>query len=476
MVKGLSASLLTTAVTIILLFSLPGCSKVEPAAYEDGEKWPGGKTSVTVSGKSSFSRASANMAANRRLDFSVGDSFFKSDWVAAPQPDSFRDGLGPLFNTRSCEGCHILDGRGHAPADGELNEKGLLVRISVPATTQKEKEQLTRSGVIPHPVYGDQIQDFSLEGVKHEAKVRVRYEYSTIRFSDGESVQIRKPVVLLEDLNYGPLPDNLMISPRIASPMIGLGLLEAISDSQILANEDPDDRDGDGISGRGNRVWDIKNKKTALGRFGWKAGQPNMTQQSAGAFNGDMGITSSLFPDDNCTESQTACKAATPEDHPDVSDSILEKVVFYSRNLAVPIRLDSKDPEVLKGKALFGKARCSGCHIPNFTTLKVKNYPEQSEQSIWPYTDLLLHDMGEGLADNRPEFLASGREWRTPPLWGIGKSKMVNPKATFLHDGRARTIMEAILWHGGEGEAAKQAVMDMNKEQRTALVRFVNSL
>ena len=476
MVKGMTTSLLAMAATLVVLSGLQGCSSDEPAVYEDGEKWPGGKTSVTVSGKSSFSRASANMPANRRLDFSVGDTFFDSEWVPAPQPNSFRDGLGPLFNTRACETCHVLDGRGHAPADGELNEAGMLVRISVPATTQKEKEQLTRTGIIPHAVYGGQIQDFALEGVKHEAKVRVRYEYSTVRLSDGESVQIRKPVISLEDLNYGSLPDNLMMSPRIASPMIGLGLLEAISDSHVLANEDPDDRDGDGISGRGNRVWDIEQKKTVLGRFGWKAGQPNLKQQTAGAFSGDMGITSNLFPDDNCTDSQTSCKDATPEEHPDVSDSILDKVVFYSRNLAVPLRMDSKDPEVLLGKALFSKARCTGCHIPSFTTRNLKSHPEQASQKIWPYTDLLLHDMGEDLADNRPEFLASGREWRTAPLWGIGKTKMVNPKATFLHDGRARTIMEAILWHGGEAEDSKQTVIDMNKGQRKALVRFVNSL
>lgn len=396
--------------------------------------------------------------------------------MAAPQPNSFRDGLGPLFNARSCEGCHILDGRGHSPKDGALNETSLLVRISIPADTPELKEQLTRTGVIPHPVYGGQIQDFALNGAKPEAKVRVRYEYSNVKFADDSQVQIRKPVLSFESLNYGPFPDNLMTSARIATPMIGLGLLEAISDSRLLAYEDRDDRDGDGISGRGNRVWDVEQKRTVLGRFGWKAGQPNLKQQSAGAFSGDMGITSTLFPDDNCTESQTSCKAATPEKHPDVSDSILDKVVFYSRNLAVPLRMDSKDPDTLKGKALFAKANCTGCHISSFVTQKLKSQPEQSGQKIWPYTDLLLHDMGEGLADNRPEFLATGREWRTAPLWGIGKSKMVNPLGTFLHDGRARTVMEATLWHGGEAEDSKQAVLKMNKEQRRVLIRFVNSL
>ena len=475
MVKGITASLLSLSITLIL-FTLQGCSQDEAAVYERGEKWPGGKTSVTVSGKSSFSRASANMQANRRLDFSVGDSFFKSDWVAAPQPDSFRDGLGPLYNTRACETCHILDGRGHAPNDGELNEAGMLVRISIPAETPEQKELLTRSGVILHPVYGDQIQDFALTGVKPEARVRVRYEYSMVEFKDGERVQLRKPVISFEDLNYGPMSTNLMVSPRIAPTMIGLGLLEMISENQILAREDPDDRNGDGISGRGNRVWDIEQQKTVLGRFGWKSGQPNLKQQSAGAFNSDMGITSSLFPDDNCTDAQVSCKEATPEKHPDVSDSILGKVVFYSRNLAVPLRMDSKEPEVLKGKLLFAKARCIGCHIPSYITSNSKIHAEQSRQEIWPYTDLLLHDMGEELTDNRPEFLASGREWRTTPLWGIGKTKMVNPKATFLHDGRARTIMEAILWHDGEAKASRQAVMDMNKGQRQALLRFINSL
>lgn len=458
------------------LILVSGCSQEEMAVYEDGEKWPGGKTSVTVSGRSSFSRTSANMPANRRLDFSIGDAFFKQPWVAAPDPSSHRDGLGPIFNTNACENCHIRDGRGHAPKGGDLNNVSMLVRISIPPETEEDKKILLTEGVVPHPVYGAQIQDFALPGVAPEAKIRVRYEYSTETFRDGHKVQLRKPVLSLEDPGYGPLPDNLMMSPRLSSPMIGLGLIEAISDSSLLANEDVEDRDGNGISGRVNRVWDIEKQITVIGRFGWKAGQPNLKQQSAGAFQGDMGITSSLFPDDNCTPSQKACKENYQKEGVDVSDSILDKVVFYSRNLAVPLRQDSMNKEILKGKKLFADVLCTGCHIPKFVTANLKTHPEQSRQKIWPYSDFLLHDMGEGLADNRPEFLADGREWRTPPLWGIGKTKMVHEKATFLHDGRARTIMEAILWHGGEAEAAKKKVLAMDTQQRKLLLKFIRSL
>ncbi len=268
----------------------------------------------------------------------------------------------------------------------------------------------------------------------------------------------------------------MMISARIAPTMIGLGLLEAISDIDILKNEDPGDFNGDGISGRVNNVWDIKKGKTVIGRFGWKAAQPNILQQSAIAFSDDMGLTTTLFPEEPCTAKQQACLDRRAGEQPEVSDEILGQVTFYARNLAVPVRKGAKDEEVLLGKKLFHRANCSSCHTPSYITPFRAKRAEQSTQLIWPYTDLLLHDMGEGLSDHRPEFEASGSEWRTAPLWGIGRSKEVNPRATFLHDGRARTLMEAIIWHGGEAEQSRKNVINMNKKEREALIAFLKSL
>jgi CxxC motif-containing protein (DUF1111 family) len=457
---------------------LLGCNNTEKVTYEKGEEQPGGHTSATVSGRNAFSLPSANMAVSRRLDFSVGNSFFRNPWVAAPASTKARDGLGPIFNTNGCQNCHIKDGRGHAPEDGDLNRVSMLVRLSIPPSSE-DLPLLPHQGVIPHPVYGDQLQDFALPGGIAEGRVRVTYKYHKVTFQDGETVELRKPVISIEEPGYGPLSSddygNVMMSARIAPPMIGLGLLEAISENDLLANEDIDDKNSDGISGKANRVWDVEQNKTAIGRFGWKAGQPTLKQQNAAAFNGDMGLTSSLFMEESCTPEQKRCHEQMAGEHPEVSDNILNKVTFYSQNLAVPVRHDAKDDKVLTGKQLFYDADCISCHTPSFT-IGSTAAREQANQKIWPYTDLLLHDMGEGLADHRPEFLANGREWRTPPLWGIGHTHEVDETAAFLHDGRARTLIEAILWHDGEAAKSKQRVLAMSARERNALIHFVESL
>lgn len=262
--------------------------------------------------------------------------------------------------------------------------------------------------------------------------------------------------------------------------MIGLGLLEAIPDEAILANAEAQAREKNGIAGRPNQVWNDTQQKTVLGRFGWKAGQPNLNQQNVHAFSGDMGLTTSLRPFDDCTQTQVDCKRAPsgngPDGEPEVSDNILRLVLFYSRNLAVPARREVNSPQVLAGKNLFFQAGCQSCHTPKYTTAANAAEPELANQVIRPYTDLLLHDMGEGLADNRSEFKASGRDWRTPPLWGIGLTETVNGHTQFLHDGRARNLLEAVLWHGGEAQAAQRQVLAFNAEQRAALLAFLNSL
>ncbi|MEO1531411.1 MAG: di-heme oxidoredictase family protein, partial [Pseudomonadota bacterium] len=209
-----------------------------------------------------------------------------------------------------------------------------------------------------------------------------------------------------------------------------------------------------------------------------KAGAPTVRAQSAGAFAGDMGISNPLKPEGwgECTEAQAACRTAPHGGNPEIEDAALDLVVFYSRNLAVPARRDLNDQVVLAGKRVFHETGCASCHVPKFVTHRLECQPEQSFQLIWPYTDLLLHDMGEGLADNRPEGMATGREWRTPPLWGIGLTQAVSGHTYFLHDGRARSLLEAILWHGGEAQAARDRVVEMQPADRAALIRFLESL
>ncbi|MHC8331632.1 di-heme oxidoreductase family protein [Pseudomonas sp. LB3P25] len=452
----------------------PRFTKAEP-----GEARSGGSATVRKTDQNSFSLPSANLPPSRRVDFSVGNSFFRNPWVIAPSTTTARDGLGPLFNTNACQGCHIKDGRGHPPTPDAQNAVSMLVRLSIPDAPAYANviEQL---GVVPEPVYGGQFQDMSVPGVVPEGKVRVDYTPVPIRFKDGTEIELRKPSLNITQLGYGPMHPDTRFSARVAPPMIGLGLLEAIPDEAILANAEAQAKDKNGIAGRPNRVWDDAQQKTVLGRLGWKAGQPNLNQQNVHAFSGDMGLTTSLRPVDDCTDAQTACKQAPngngPNGEPEVSDNILRLVLFYSRNLAVPARRDVSAPEVLAGKTLFFQAGCQSCHTPKYTTAANAAEPELANQVIRPYSDLLLHDMGDGLADNRSEFQASGRDWRTPPLWGIGLTQAVSGHTQFLHDGRARNLLEAVLWHGGEATAAQQQVLSFNAEQRAALLAFLNSL
>jgi len=459
-----------------LIMTLMAC---EPALAppEPGEALSGGATTVRQSDQNAFSMPSANLAPSRRLDFAVGNSFFRNPWVIAPSTTTARDGLGPLFNTNACQNCHIKDGRGHPPAAAASNAVSMLVRLSIAGDSSPEHAVLRqRLGVVPEPVYGTQLQDMSIPGVTPEARIRVEYDLQRVRLRDGSEVELRKPRLQIDRLGYGRMHPDTLFSARVAPPMIGLGLLEAIPEETILAAEDPEDRNGDGIRGVANRVWDDARGVTVLGRFGWKAGLPNLNQQNAHAFAGDLGLTTRLLPRDDCSTAQTACLAAPNGGQPEVSDSILASVLFYTRNLAVPARRGVDLPEVRRGKQLFNDAGCAGCHTPGFVTAADAAEPELASQTIRPYTDLLLHDMGDGLADGRPEFQASGRQWRTAPLWGIGLTEAVNGHTQFLHDGRARNLLEAILWHGGEAEQARQAVIEFDAREREALLAFLNSL
>ncbi|HWM30620.1 MAG TPA: di-heme oxidoredictase family protein [Methyloceanibacter sp.] len=456
---------------------------------EVGEAKPGGGATSrgSTSTANAFSLSSGNMSFRRELDFKIGNSIFRRLWVSAPSSTDASDGLGPLFNSRGCQNCHLKDGRGHPPLSADVPDDSgsMLVRLSVPAATQDEKEKLEAHSVnsIPEPTYGGQLQDRSIQGFKAEGKLKIDYKEKPVTLAGGEVVNLRTPSYEIGDLGYGPMSPDVMISPRVAPPMIGLGLLEAVPEEQILANAVPEGADKNGISGKPNRVWSREHEKVMLGRFGWKAGVPTIAQQAAEAFAGDIGISTTMmpFPSGDCTEKQPECLNAPNGNSPryqnvEVGDELFDLVTFYSQNLAVPARRKPDDPEVLKGKQLFYKSGCTGCHNPKFRTGEVPGQPHLSHQLIYPYTDMLLHDMGERLADHRPEGEANGYEWRTPPLWGVGLTETVSGHTLFLHDGRARNVTEAILWHGGEGQASRDAFANLPKEDRDRLIAFVNSL
>lgn len=401
--------------------------------------------------------------------FAFGRHLFRRNWKAAPASVEGSDGLGPTYNRVSCAGCHLRDGRGRPPASPEEPMKSMLVRLSVPGVG-------ANGGPVPHPVYGGQLQDKSILGIPEEGRATIHYSDIAGTFADGEAYRLRRPTYHFTDLRHGPLGDDILYSPRVAPAIHGLGLLEAVDDALIFDAADPDDSDGDGISGKVNLVWDSDTGRQRLGRFGWKANTASLRGQVAGAALGDMGITTSLFPSNNCTPAQDACVAAPTGGAPELSDQHLDMLVVYAQTLAVPARRTPDDPIVRRGEALFAAAGCAGCHTPTLSTGTDTLLPQLANLTIHPYTDLLLHDMGEGLADNRPDFAASGREWRTPPLWGVGLVQRVNLHRYLLHDGRARGVMEAVLWHGGEAAAARDAVRAMPKTDRDALVAFLRSL
>lgn len=467
---------------------LLAAAPVAPADVE-GEEFPGGTatTNESIDTRDAFSRFSRGIGFEGEAKFKVGNAIFRKLWVSAPASTKASDGLGPLYNSRSCQSCHFKDGRGHPPTANfpEDTAESMFLRLSIPPETETQKRLLAerKANSIDEPTYGGQLQDLAIQGHDGEGHMHITYVEMPIKLGDGTTVNLRKPTYSITDLKYGALHPRTMLSPRVAPQMIGLGLIEAVPEDQIRANSDPGDVDGDGISGRTNEVWSMQDDKVMLGRFGWKAGMPSIRQQSASAFAGDMGLSTPLVrtPAGDCTSAQTFCleapNGATERDGSvEVGSKLFDHVVFYAQNLAVPPRRNARDPTVQRGKELFYQLGCQSCHLPSFTTGTVEGQPHLSNQKIWPYTDLLLHDMGEGLADNRPEGMADGREWRTPPLWGIGLTETVSGHTFFLHDGRARSIQEAILWHGGEAQASRDRYAALSKAERDALHTFVNSL
>ena len=465
-VRGLRVALGLVAAAPLLL----------AAADDDalGEK-TGGDTTAFATGRSALSSAIATLSDDEHARFEVGHSFFNRNWVEAPSSTHARDGLGPHFIARSCGGCHLLDGRGAPPRANE-QPVALLMRLSVPGIG-------AHGGVVPEPVYGDQFDNAAIQDVKPEGKVTIRHQVLPGRFADGTRYALQKPIYGFAALAYGPMASNVLVSPRIAPQIAGIGLLEAIPEAEILKNAAEQAARGGPVHGQVNRVWDMFANDMRIGRFGWKANVATLAHQTAAAFLGDIGITSSKQPDEACTPTQKDCLAAPrggKDGAPEIDDRAFDSVVFYQAGLAPAARRNPSDPAVLKGQRLFSQAQCDACHRPSYVTgvgpMPQFTSDKLSNQRIWPYTDLLLHDMGASLADGRRDFAAGGKQWKTPPLWGIGLIHDVNGHQRLLHDGRARGVLEAVLWHGGEAAPAKQQVLRMSRAEREALVKFLESL
>ncbi len=423
----------------------------------------------SVSTSDAYEQPLGAMSEAEAKRFQFGRALFERDWAIAPGPEPGFDGLGPLFDRLSCDGCHTHAGAGEPPREPGFPMVSMTVRLGVPGRD-------AHGGPLPHPVYGDQLDRNAVPGVPIEGRVSVRFSESEGRYADGERYSLRTPHYRFSRLAFGPLGRRALFSARVAPALVGLGLLAAVPDAEIEALAAEESSEG-GVRGRPNRVFDVAGKAMRLGRFGWKAGVPSLLQQTANAFNRDIGITNPLYPENDCTAAETACwlvAAAAPR-HPKIGDDFLTAVTFFVARLAPPGPGKPDDPQVKRGAALFEGAGCALCHRP---TLETGDDPDAAlaHKTIHPYTDLLLHDMGAGLADRRPEYGASGRSWRTAPLWGLGLSRSVAGHEFLLHDGRARGPAEAILWHGGEAAAAKEAFRRMSRGERAALVAFLEQL
>ncbi|MBL4726740.1 MAG: thiol oxidoreductase, partial [Rhizobiaceae bacterium] len=386
------------------------------------EKMQGGKaTSLKAANRDAYSHFSPNLKFAEEEQFKLGNALFRKLWVSSPSSTQASDGLGPLFNARACQSCHLKDGRGHPP-EGERDRTSMFLRLAKAPSSDAEIQALAdfTKLTINDPTYGGQLQDLAVPGLAAEGRMEITYKEVPVTLGDGATVSLRKPTYSVTNLGYGALHPDTTLSPRVTPQMIGLGLLEAIHASDIIANADPDDKDDDGISGRVSITRDPVTSKMTLGRFGWKASNASIRQQSAGAFAGDIGISSPDVPNSHgdCTKAQQAClkmpvgvqKRLGSEEAP---DPVLGLVTFYSQNLAVPARRDFSDANVLKGKEQFYAWGCVSCHKPKFVTSRKAENKAQAFQLIWPYTDMLLHDMGEGLADGQIVGSASGQEWRT---------------------------------------------------------------
>ena len=448
------------------------------------------------------SQAELSAFSHEHLNIKIGQAIFEKLWVFAPSSTKSSDGLGPFYNARSCAQCHDI-----SRPDANNLPPSLVIMLSIEPyaaeLSKQNQDALKHIGFIPDPVYGKQIQSFAYPGAKAEAQVTLTEQRLNYLFPDGQEVSLRKPSYQLSALGYGELHADVRFSARVAPRMLGLSLLDALPDTALFALEDPDDKDGDGISGRVNRVWDPLTQSIRAGRFGWKAGKANLEHQNLAALSSDIGVSSWLFPlpEGDCSARQAACtelaqqtetmlaaypqaENTRPEPMLEASRKMTDLLQAFTRDMGTHVfktqttlqQKKSNSPALAEGKQLFLRSGCAACHSSKFSGIIQDSEKSAAQVQISPFSDLLLHDMGEALADNRQEFTASGREWRTAPLWGMADylSRAASPR--FLHDGRAASIMEAILWHGGEADASVQAFAELNKQQRQTLIHFVESL
>ena len=443
-------------------------SRVDRAAHT---ALSGGATTIFEDGAEAFETAAPNLSAAHLERHQEGDDAFSLAHVPGPGVAG-NGGLGPVFDNTSCEACHLGDGRGQPPPVEGGEFTSMLFRASVAG-------QDPHGGPLGIPGgFGGQLQTHNVAGYLPDISAVIHYVETQGTFADGTPYQLHLPQYTINGA-YPGLPVAFLFSPRVAPVVFGLGLLEAIPDLAIIGRSDPRDFNKDGVSGRVNLVYDAVRQRRAVGRFGWKANTPNLIQQTAGAYNGDMGVTSDLFPSEPCAGrigdplTDARCNGAHAAE---VDAATVADVAFYTRTLAVPARRNLNDPTARRGERVFYAVGCDGCHTPTLRTGFLPGLPEVSNQVIHPYTDLLVHDMGPGLADGRPDFQASGSEWRTAPLWGIGLVYTVNGHTRFLHDGRAYSLQEAVLWHGGEATAARDRFTHLTKPDRDALLAFLESL
>ncbi|MEP2650511.1 MAG: di-heme oxidoredictase family protein [Paraglaciecola sp.] len=477
---------------LVVFVSLVACSKVPD--FEHSELKPAGEMTAKRVSHRTYVVEGEGVNSQQKLNFWTGFSLFRDPWVIAPSSTSDRDGLGPLFNTRSCISCHSRGGRGPAPDVGLSTPSSMIIRLGLTDQANIASDFKDTASFL---AYGDQIQPRAIntihttrlpKAVTPEAKLHLSYETIHGRYADGSAFQLIKPTYQLQNLAYGELEKGVGLSPRFAPIVYGAGLLDAISEQDLLIQEDIEDENNDGVSARYNRVPMIKKHTSdknytkptiGIGRFGLKAKHPTLAQQVAAAFRNDIGITNSWFPTELCTSYQTDCAIAAElgqQKGIEIPDKLLQLVIDTNQFMAVPPARNLNSDKAQAGRKIFYKTGCATCHTPNYTT--DANYPIESlaNQKIWPYTDLALHDMGDGLADGVIENDATGREWRTPPLWGLGAQKIFRKQPLYLHDGRARSVEEAILWHGGEAQHSKTTFINLSKTERQQLVAFLNAI
>ncbi len=483
---GIARLVLLLSITILTACDKQS-SSVAPA-FNSSEWKPGGNTTIPTSNKIRFDLPAANLSPPLKTDFHAGKALAQQPWIKAPTATDSRDGLGPLYNARTCMACHVNGGKGSTPNNPSEELFSSLIRFSIPG----ENKTL---GVTPHPAYGDQVQSQSTslahqlrhipsaqniaKDVKPEAYIFINWTEKNIQYPDGTNITLKSPSPVFKNLGYGEVGKNTLVSLRTAPSIHGMGLIELIPQNQLDALTDAHDKNQDGISGRTNQVWDSVKQETVPGRFGLKANKATLALTVAGAFANDLGISNPLARSQPCTDLQITClKAATGNDENgfELNQSQLDRVIFFNQNLAPVAARNLDQKEVIAGRELFYETGCQNCHQPNFKTGPSKTLPHLANQTIWPYSDFLLHDMGKELADNRPDFTANGQEWRTPPLWGVGLRTKVNRSTALLHDGRADTIEEAILWHSGEALKAKKDFMKLKQKDRDNLILFVESI